>query len=70
MQTNIPQSQPTKRPCPDCNARFQGIGDGLCRDCGGTGIDPLTDKRCDECGGSGLCERCNGEGLVELEVRA
>jgi hypothetical protein len=63
-----PNQAPNTIPCPECDERWNGVGNGLCRDCGGTGIDPLDDSRCETCGGSGLCERCNGEGL--LEVRA
>lgn len=56
--------------CEDCSGQHwsvNGQGDGKCGDCAGTGIDGgllSIDSPCRECDGSGVCQTCDGEGLV------
>jgi DnaJ-class molecular chaperone len=58
--------------CPDCDdCNWAGtIGNGKCKVCHGTGEDTFfgvdaTRYDCEECGGSGVCPTCDGEGRVE-----
>lgn len=61
--------------CPDCDSvrilSFPQIGDGKCSVCHGSGKDcwpdiiPGQDHTCTNCGGSGICPTCGGEGEID-----
>lgn len=45
-------------PCKSCGES------GDCWNCFGTGKDPITQKRCNTCRGSGKCQTCRGKGYI------
>lgn len=47
-------------PCKSC----QESGD--CWNCFGSGIDPITNKKCFTCHGSGKCQVCHGKGYITV----
>jgi DnaJ-class molecular chaperone len=66
-----------RKVCPDCDGMGFGnfTGDGQCSACHGTGgelnvIEAVADilagesQECKVCGGSGVCQTCNGEGEI------
>jgi len=65
--------------CPDCDGDSMldptGRGNGKCSECHGSGgeLDPLdglaealsnSPQTCKECGGSGDCQTCGGDGYL------
>lgn len=64
--------------CPDCDCESvldPNVGNGECPECHGTGgeldiLEDLTDalsdlpRGCKECGGSGKCQTCGGNGYI------
>lgn len=65
--------------CPDCLGRVgltSSKGDGVCRECKGTGEEGMVAlvpkdltpdcliEECSECSGTGQCQTCGGEGWV------
>lgn len=63
--------------CEECFGQvlsYSGHGDGKCRDCAGLGersglatVLPGSDD-CSNCGGSGICPGCSGEGTISIET--
>lgn len=45
-------------PCKSCDET------GNCWNCFGKGIDPITNKKCNTCHGSGKCQTCHGKGYI------
>jgi DnaJ-class molecular chaperone len=60
----------SKRVCDCTTGSWNGVGNGRCTKCSGTGVNVHLNSpkpECGDCGGNGVCPVCNGTGTRPRE---